>query len=118
MTLLHRVYKPRSELYERINYTRTILLTGLLKSTLETALISMGVTVCTFSIITTEYNDKGLLVGLLLLALGIIVDYIGDKTKMQKKDEELKHTEDYCKEKAKEVAENLVKEELNNIGES
>ena len=107
VNLLNYIYKPESELYNRINYTRNILLTGLLKSTLENSLMSIGFTLVVLSMVApNQYCDaiRAGLVGAILILIGILVDFIGDRIKMELKDQELKHTEELAKEIAKEIA--------------
>lgn len=98
-------------------------MTGLLKSTLETGFISLGIITLSNAIMNPTIGDRGFLLGALLLCIGVIIDFFGDVYKMRLKDEELKHTEaraeeiaeEKAEEKAKEIAQKLVKKELNEL---
>jgi hypothetical protein len=110
------LHKPESEIYKKTNYTKHILLTGLLKSTTETALIGGGIAgILIYWSNPTVYNDNYFFVSLLSVLAGIIVDLYGDKIKMEHHDQELKATEKLMEDKAKDIAQKLVEHEMKEL---
>jgi hypothetical protein len=124
--LLEWIYKPQSELYKRVNYTQHILLTGLLKSTTETSLLIIGFNLIFYGMVEpSQFKDYVIPIGIIAILGSVIVDFVGDHVKMQKKDEEFQITEDMMNEKiqekaviekkAREIAKKLVDKELEDL---
>lgn len=79
-----------SNLYKEIKYTKTMMLTGFLKSTLGTGLISLGIMITFMSIAQpASYHPYSPVLGILVVILGCIVYFIGDVYKMIQKKKEL-----------------------------
>ena len=123
------IYKPKSELYKRVNYTQHILLTGLLKSTTETSLLIVGVNLIFYGMVEPSlFKDFVIPLGIIAILCSIIVDFAGDHVKMVKKDEEYEETEKMMDEKieekavtekkARDIAKKLVDKELEDIAET
>ena len=124
--LLEWIYKPKSELYKRIHYTRHILLTGLLKSTTETSLLVIGFNLIFYGMVEpSQFKDYVIPIGIMAIMGSVIVDFVGDHIKMVKKDEEFQITENLMDEKiqekavtekkAREIAKKLVDKELEEL---
>jgi hypothetical protein len=124
--ILDWIYKPQSELYKRINFTRHIILTGFLKSTSETSLLIIGFNIIFYSVIAPQqYKDYAVFVGIIALMAGVLVDFVGDRYIMQKKDEQFQITESLMDEKiteqavtekkAREIAKKLIENEMSDI---
>ena len=124
--LLEWIYKPKSELYKRVHYTRHILLTGLLKSTTETSLLVIGFNLIFYGMVEpSQFKDYVIPIGIMAIMGSVIVDFVGDHIKMVKKDEEFQITENLMDEKiqekavtekkAREIAKKLVDKELEDI---
>jgi len=124
--LLEWIYKPQSELYKRVHYTRHILLTGLLKSTTETSLLVIGFNLIFYGMVEPgQFRDYVIPIGIIAIMSSVIVDFVGDHIIMQKKDEEFQITEDMMNEKiqekavtekkAREIAKKLVDKELEDL---
>ena len=111
-------HKP---LKEKIPYRRTVWVTGFLKTTISTSLISTGV-VLLFNGITehplfNEWNEIAIIVGALMILLAIIVVVLIDQWKDKKKKEELDIINKHIDERAIEIAEEKILEAMNNIKE-
>jgi uncharacterized membrane protein len=79
-----------SYIYKEIKYTKTMMLTGFLKSTLGTGLISLGIMITFMSIAQpTSYHPYSPVLGILVVILGCIVYFLGDVYKMIQKKKEL-----------------------------
>jgi uncharacterized membrane protein len=79
-----------SHIYKEIKYTKTMMLTGFLKSTLGTGLISLGIMITFMSIAQpTSYHPYSPVLGILVVILGCIVYFLGDVYKMIQKKKEL-----------------------------
>ena len=81
-------------LKEKIPYRRTVWVTGFLKTTISTSLISTGV-VLLFNGITEHplfnaWNEIAIIVGALRILLAVIVVVLIDQWKDRRKKEELK----------------------------
>jgi hypothetical protein len=127
--LLEWIYKPKSELYKRVNYTQHILLTGLLKSTTETSLLVIGFNLIFYGMVEpSQFKDYVIPIGIMAIMGSVIVDFVGDHIKMVKKDEEFQITENLMDEKiqekavtekkAREIAKKLVDKELEDLADT
>ena len=108
-----------SKLEEKIPYRRTIWVTGFLKTTISTSLISTGV-VLLFNGITehplfNQWNETAIIVGSLMIILAIISVIIIDQWKDQKKKEELAIINKHIDERAIEIAEEKILEKMNEL---
>lgn len=117
---LPTIYKPRSNYYKKLNYTRFYLIFGLGKSSLETTLITVGISTLVLSFAQPgNYSCYAAPIGLASLALGYLVDYIGDKYKMKQKDLELllieEEKEKIIKDKADGIVQKIVNERLDKL---
>ena len=114
--LLEWIYTPQSELYKRVNYTRHILLTGLLKSTTETSLLVIGFNLIFYGCVEPgQFRDYVIPIGVIAILCSVIVDFVGDHIKMQNKDMQFQETEKMMDEKAKDIAQKLVDKELREL---
>lgn len=96
-----------SHIYKEIKYTKTMMLTGFLKSTLGTGLISLGMLILFMSISQPgAYAPHAPGVGILLLILGCVIYFLGDVYKMIQKKKELTIIE----KRTHEVVEKIYKE--------
>jgi hypothetical protein len=115
----------KHELYDMIQYTKTMLITGFLKSTIGTMLIGLGSAILAYSFIQPGYTAHAPYVGIILILLGCIIYFIGDIYKMRKKNEELHTTEALMdkkiednaltEEKARLIAKKLIRKELDEL---
>lgn len=123
-----RILKPigeKHELYDTIQYTKTMLITGFLKSTIGTMLIGLGTAILTYSFIQPGFADHAPYVGFIIILFGCIIYFIGDVYKMRKKNEELHITEALMdkkiednaltEEKARKIAAKLIRKELDEL---
>ena len=79
-----------SHIYKQIKYTKTMMLTGFLKSTLGTGLISLGMLILFMSISQPDtYAPYAPWVGIMVLILGCVIYFLGDVYKMIQKKKEL-----------------------------
>jgi hypothetical protein len=110
----------KHELYTKIHYTKTMLLTGFLKSTIGTLFISLGAGLLVYNYVQpSNYAAHTPYVGVILILFGFLSYFIGDWYKMKKKNEEFEHIDthieekcsEHLKEKAIEVVEELYKKE-------
>jgi hypothetical protein len=124
--ILECIYTPKSELYKRVNYTRHILLTGLLKSTTETSLLVIGFNLIFYGMVEpSQFRDYVIPIGIIAIMSSVLVDFVGDHVKMVKKDEQFQLTEKMMDEKiqekavtekkAREIAKKLVDKELEDL---
>ena len=94
-------------------------MTGFLKTTISTSLISTGV-VLLFNGITehplfNQWNETAIIVGSLMIILAIISVIIIDQWKDQKKKEELAIINKHIDERAIEIAEEKILEKMNEL---
>ena len=106
-------------LTEKIPYRRTVWVTGFLKTTIATSLISTGV-VLLFNGITEHplfkgFSETAIIVGLLMISLAIIVVVIIDLWKDKKKKEELETINNHIDERAMDIAEEKILEAMENL---
>ena len=106
-------------LSEKIPYRRTVWVTGFLKTTISTSLISTGV-VLLFNGITdhplfNEWDEIAIIVGLFMIILAILAVILIDQWKEQKKKEELKIINEHIDERAMEIAEEKILEAMKNL---
>lgn len=79
-----------SHVYKEIKYTKTMMLTGFLKSTIGTGLISLGMLILFMSISQPgAYAAHAPWVGVLVMGLGCVIYFLGDVYKMIQKKKEL-----------------------------
>ena len=79
-----------SHIYKEIKYTKTMMLTGFLKSTIGTGLISLGMLILFMSISQPQaYAAHAPWVGVLVMGLGCVIYFLGDVYKMIQKKKEL-----------------------------
>jgi uncharacterized membrane protein len=96
-----------SHIYKEIKYTKTMMLTGFLKSTLGTGLISLGMLILFMSISQPgAYANHAPLVGIFIIAAGCLIYFLGDVYKMIQKKKELTIIE----KRTHEVVEKIYKE--------
>lgn len=105
-------------LTETIPYRRIVWMTGFVKTTLSTALITTGVTLI-FSCLTDhpffhEWNEVGLILGIIAIIGAISIIYSIDKWKENKKKEELDTIQEY----ANEIAQEKILEAMKNFENS
>ena len=106
-------------LLEKIPYRRTVWVTGFLKTTISTSLISTGV-VLLFNGITehplfNQWNETAIVIGTLMILLAIISVVLIDQWKDQKKKEELQIINEHIDERAIEIAEEKILEAMGNL---
>ena len=106
-------------LSEKIPYRRTVWVTGFLKTTITTSLISTGV-VLLFNGITehplfNQWNEIAIIVGSLMILLAIITVVLIDQWKDQRKKEELETINQHIDERAIEIAEEKILEAMENL---
>jgi len=79
-----------SHIYKEIKYTKTMMLTGFLKSTIGTGLISLGMLILFMSISQPgAYAAHAPWLGLFVMGLGCVIYFLGDVYKMIQKKKEL-----------------------------
>jgi uncharacterized membrane protein len=79
-----------SHIYKEIKYTKTMMLTGFLKSTLGTGLISLGMLILFMSISQpSAYAAHAPWLGIFVLIMGCVIYFLGDVYKMIQKKKEL-----------------------------
>lgn len=108
-----------TKLTEKIPYRRTVWVTGFLKTTITTSLISTGV-VLLFNGITNhplfnEWNEIAIVVGSLMILIAIIVVVLIDQWKDQRKKEELETINLHIDERAAEIAEEKILNAMENL---
>lgn len=106
-------------LHEVIPYRRTVWITGFLKTTVSSAMITTGV-VLLFNSITEhpyfkEWNEIGIILGSLSIVIACIYIAMIDRWKEGKKKEELDTIEDYINQKAEEIANMKVLKKLEEL---
>lgn len=106
-------------LHEKIPYKKTVWVTGFIKTTLSSALISTGV-VLIFNGITEHplfkgFNEIAIVAGILAVLLAIITIVTIDKWKDQKKKEELQTINEHIDERAIEIAEEKILEAMQKL---
>ena len=94
-------------------------MTGFLKTTISTSLISTGV-VLLFNGITEHplfnvWNEIAIIVGALMILLAVIVVVLIDQWKDRRKKEELKIINEHIDERAIEIAEGKILEAMENL---
>lgn len=106
-------------LQEKIPYRRTVWVTGFLKTTISTSLISTGV-VLLFNGITdhplfNQWSETAIIVGALMILIAIISVVLIDQWKDQRKKEELETINKHIDERAVEIAEEKILDAMKNI---
>lgn len=104
-----------------IPYRRTVWISGFLKTTISSALISTGV-VLIFNSLTNHplfegFYEIGLVVGMAAILLAIMIIVSIDRYKENRKREELETIEDYIDRKAEEIANMKVLKNLEKLEE-
>lgn len=104
---------------EKIPYRRTVWVTGFLKTTIATSLISTGV-VLLFNGITNhplfnQWSETAILVGTLMIILAIIFVVLIDQWKDQKKREELDIINKHIDERAIQIAEEKIQKAMDTL---
>ena len=94
-------------------------MTGFLKTTISTSLISTGV-VLLFNGITEHplfntWNEIAIIVGLFMILISVIVVVLIDQWKETKKKEELETINEHIEERAIEIAEEKILEAMKNL---
>lgn len=107
------------KLTEKIPYRRTVWVTGFLKTTISTSLISTGV-VLLFNGITEHplfntWNEIAIIVGALMILIAVMVVLLIDQWKDQRKKEELNIINEHIDERAIEIAEGKILEAMENF---
>ena len=102
------VIMTSEHLKDCIPYRRTVWISGFLKTTISSALISTGV-VLIFNSLTNHpmfegFYEAGLVIGISAIILAILIIVSIDKYKEGKKKEELETIESYIDRKAEEIA--------------
>ncbi|MBZ9569984.1 hypothetical protein KQY27_00225 [Methanobrevibacter sp. TMH8] len=102
-----------------IPYRRRVWITGFLKTTINSGLIATGIVSIFAGIIDHPllrgYHEIGIIVGSVAIGLAIIIIYFIDYYDEKKKKEELNIIDTKIEKKAKEVARELVDNELEKI---
>lgn len=106
-------------LTEKIPYRRTVWVTGFLKTTISSSLITTGV-LFLFTGITDHPLLQGMpeisiIVGALMILLAIIIVVIIDNWKEHKKKEELEIIDKTINEKAEKIAERKILEAMSKL---
>ena len=106
-------------LSELIPYRRTVWVTGFLKTTVSSAMITTGV-VLLFDSITDhpyfkDWNEIGIVLGTASIIIACIYIAMIDKWKEDRKKEELDTIEDYINMKAEEIANMKVLRKLEEL---
>lgn len=106
-------------LSEKIPYRRTVWVTGFLKTTIATSLISTGV-VLLFNGITehplfNQWSETAILVGALMIILAVIFVVLIDQWKDQKKREELDIINKHIDERAIQIAEEKIQKAMDTL---
>ena len=106
-------------LQEKIPYRRTVWVTGFLKTTISTSLISTEV-VLLFNGITdhplfNQWSETAIIVGALMILIAIISVVLIDQWKDQRKKEELETINKHIDERAVEIAEEKILDAMKNI---
>lgn len=109
-----------NKLKDFIPYKKTVWVTGFLKTTLSSALISTGVVLITNGItnhplLSSKWTEPDILLGVFAILFAIFLVTIIDKWKEEKKKEELESIEAYINDKAKEIATQKVIDNLNEL---
>lgn len=93
-------------LYQRVRFTRRILLYGFLKSTLGTTLISLSISIFAikfFERVITVNPDWAFVIGIIILGLGLFVYMLGDFFQAKEKEQELTEIQKEIKESSSEL---------------
>lgn len=114
-----KTMKESKSLSEKIPYRRTVWVTGFLKTTLTTSLISTGV-VLLFNGITehplfNQWNEIAIIVGFGMIILAILTVIIIDQWKDKKKKEELEIINEHIDERAMEIAEEKIRKAMDKL---
>ena len=115
---LVKMMTPES-LTEKIPYRRTVWVTGFLKTTIATSLISTGV-VLLFNGITdhplfNQWSETAIVVGALMIIMAVVSILLIDQWKDQRKKEELEIINKHIDERAIEIAEEKILEAMTNL---
>ena len=113
--------KTMKHLYEIIPYRRTVWITGFLKTTVSSAMITTGVVIL-FNSITEhpyfmEWDEIGIVLGITSITIACIYIAMIDRWKERRKKEELDTIEDYINLKAEEIANMKVLRKLEELEE-
>lgn len=84
-------YKEYHKIYNtlHVEYFKTMILTGLIKSTIGTAFISLGVALFVYNYVQPGvYVDHTPFISVILVLLGILTYVVGDLYKIKKAEEE------------------------------
>lgn len=106
-------------LTEIIPYKKTVWITGFIKTTLSSALISTGV-VLIFNSLTNHplfmgWHEVGIAMGLTAIFIAVLIIVSIDKWKENRKKEELQTIENYIDKKAEEIANKKVLSKLQKL---
>ena len=113
--------KTMKHLYEIIPYRRTVWITGFLKTTVSSAMITTGVVIL-FNSITEhpyfmEWDEIGIVLGITSITIACVYIAMIDRWKERRKKEELDTIEDYINLKAEEIANMKVLRKLEELEE-
>lgn len=111
-----------NKLTEIIPYKKTVWVTGFIKTTLSSALISTGVVLITNGIsnhplLSTKWTELDIVVGLVSIFIAIAIVLIIDDWKEARKKEELETIDAQINARAEEIAVEKVLKKLNQIEE-
>ena len=111
--------KQSKSLSEKVPYRRTVWVTGFLKTTITTSLISTGV-VLLFNGITEhplfdQWNEIAIVVGFSMIILAILTVILIDQWKDKKKKEELEIINEHIDERAMEIAEEKIQKAMDKL---
>ncbi|MCE7697857.1 MAG: hypothetical protein K8E24_003135 [Methanobacterium paludis] len=117
---LPTIYKPKSNYYKKLSYTKFYLIFGLGKSSLETTLITAGISTFIISLAQPgNYASYASILGIVCVIAGYSIDYIGDKYKMKQKDEELllieENHEKVIQDKADEIVQKIINKKMDKL---
>ena len=111
--------KTMKHLFELIPYRRTVWITGFLKTTVSSAMITTGVVLLLDSITEhpyfMEWNEIGIVLGSASIIMACIYIAMIDRWKENRKKEELDTIEDYINQKAEEIANMKVLRKLEEL---
>lgn len=108
------------KLTETIPYRKTVWVTGFLKTTLSSALISTGVVlilngIAEHPLLDSKWTELDIVVGLIAIVFAIVIVILIDNWKENKKKEELESIQALIDSKAQDIATNKVISKLNEM---
>lgn len=108
------------KLTETIPYRKTVWVTGFLKTTLSSALISTGVVlilngIAEHPLLDSKWTELDIVVGLIAIVFAIAIVILIDNWKENKKKEELESIQALIDSKAQDIATNKVISKLNEM---